>query len=275
MTFDISPIAKDRMDLMARHIRRMPPLAIEGESRVWAVFHPPSVFHADEDPENPNETYWEQDWFFEEHSFLALQMIHQGRCYIKTLLESYPAGYPQHRVLSHVADALEMLNESPPDCSRYELRTLKQQAEFTARKALAGAHTVSEENVQQFFEDLLELELPEHIMISALSIGAGNDPILEHVLRNRIQFPQATAPELTRQGIVDAIGVKFPPSHLGHLATVLGCSARNLKMPPGPTITATELNAVVAASRSAGLPEHLAQAVRRVLETSCLEREAI
>ena len=93
MTFDISPIAKDRMDLMARHIRRMPPLAIEGESRVWAVFHPPSVFHADEDPENPNETYWEQDWFFEEHSFLALQMIHQGRCYIKTLLESYPAGY--------------------------------------------------------------------------------------------------------------------------------------------------------------------------------------
>ena len=203
-------------------------------------------------------------------------MVHQGRCYIKTLLESYPAGYPQHKVLSHVADALEMLNESPPDCSRYELRTLKQQAEFTARKALAGAHTVSEENVQQFFEALLELELPGHIMISALSTGAGNDPILEAVLRNRIQFPQAAAPELTRQGIVDAIGVKFPPSHLGHLATVLGCSTRDLKMPPGrPTIAATKLNAVVESARSAGLPEHLAQAVRRVLETSCLEREAI
>ena len=200
MTFDISPIAIDRMDLMARHIRRMPPLAREGESRVWAVFHPPSAFHADEDPENPDATYWEQDWFFEEHPFLALQVIHQGRCHIKTLLESYPAGYPQHRVLNHVADALEMLNESPPDCSRYELRTLKQQAEFTARRALAGAHTVSEENVQQFFEALLELELPGHIMISALSIGVGNDPILEPVLRNRIQFPPSGGPRANQTG---------------------------------------------------------------------------
>ena len=132
---------------------------------------------------------WENDQFLEEHPYVAISFVLNGTQHTRALVEPFPPEYPAHQVLRHAADALEMLEQSNTPGNDWEKATMRNQVALTTRKATAGMHSLTDDQVQALFDELLEAGLPSMIMTTALNIGTGNDPHLKQVVTDHIDFP--------------------------------------------------------------------------------------
>ena len=108
---------------------------------------------------------WETDFFLEEHPYVAISFCHNGNQHTKALIEPFPPEYPAHEVFRHVADALEMLDPNGDSYihlgNDWEQSTMQNQVHLTARKAMAGAHSLTDDQTQALFDELLVAQLPQ------------------------------------------------------------------------------------------------------------------
>ena len=181
---------------------------------------------------------WGKDFLLEEHPYVAISFFHNENQHTKALIEPFPPEYPAHEVFRHVADDLETLD--PNSASHihlgndWEKSTMQNQVQLTARKAMAGAHSLTDDQTPALFDELLEAELPQLTLGEALNVGTGNDPDLKRVVTDHIQFPQDTVRRHDAKIALEHAGGKFPTSTMEHVAKAMGFLPRELGLHKTP-----------------------------------------
>ena len=174
----------------------------------------------------------EKDFFLEEHPYVAISFFHNENQHTKALIEPFPPEYPAHQVFRHVADALEMLDPNSDSYihlgNDWEKSTMQNQVQLTARKAMAGAHSLTDDQTQALFEDLLVAQLPRLTLGEALNVGTGDDPDLKRVVTDHIQFAQDTVRLDAAKSVLEHAAGKLPTSTLEHVAKAMGFLPREL-----------------------------------------------
>ena len=207
---------------------------------------------------------WEQNQFLEEHPYVAISFVLNGTQHTRALVEPFPPEYPAHQVLRHAADALEMLEQSNTPGNDWEKATMRNQVALTTRKATAGVHTMTDDQVQALFDELLEAGLPSMIMTTALNIGTGNDPHLKRVVTDHIDFPQVTVIHEDALSVLDHAGGKLSPTTMEHVAVAMGYLPSEVGMQKAPVPPEHKARIIQAAER-AGIPQRLIQTIQQEL----------
>ena len=205
---------------------------------------------------------WERNQFLEEHPYVAISLVLNGTQHTRALVEPFPPDYPAHQVLRHAADALEMLEQGDTPGNDWEKATMRNQVALTARKATAGVHTMTDDQVQALFDELLEAGLPSMIMTTALSIGTGNDPHLKWVVTDHIDFPQVTVIHEDALSVLDHAAGKLSPTTMAHVAMAMGYLPREVGLQKTP-VPAEHKARIVRAAERAGLPQRLIQSIQQ------------
>ena len=209
---------------------------------------------------------WEKDFFLEEHPYVAISFFQQENQHTKALIEPFPPGYPAHEVLRHVADALEFLDPNsdsyPHLGNEWEKSTMRNQVQLTARKAMAGVHSLTDDQTQALFDELLEAELPELTLGEALNVGTGNDPDLKRVVTDHIQFPQDTVRFDDARRILQHARGKLPTSTLEHVAKAMGFLPRELILHKTP-VPAEHKARIMLAAEKAQIPRAIIRTLRQ------------
>ena len=207
---------------------------------------------------------WERDQFLEEHPYVAISFVHNGTQHTKALVEPFPPEYPAHQVLRHTADALEMLEQGDMPANDWETATMRNQVALTARKATAGVHSMTDDQVQALLDELLEAELPSQIMVTALNIGTGNDPHLKRVVTDHIDFPQVTVFREDALNVLNHAAGKISPTTMTHVAMAMGYLPREVELQKTPA-PAEHKARIIRAAEQAGIPQHLIETIQQEL----------
>ena len=146
--------------------------------------------------------------------------------YTKALTEPFPPAYPAHEVLRHTADAIELLQRDGTPGNSWEKATMRHQVELTVHKALAGVHSLADEQVQTLFDNLLLAELPSQTMLQALHVATGNDPLLKRVVTDHIDFPQITVSEDDAKYLLEQATGKLSATTMKDVAVPMGFTPR-------------------------------------------------
>ena len=171
---------------------------------------------------------------------------------------------PAHQALRHVADALEMLEQGNMPANDWEKATMRNQVALTARKATAGVHSMTDDQVQALFDELLEAELPSQIMVTALNIGTGNDPHLKRVVTDHIDFPQVTVFREDALNVLNHAAGKISPTTMTHVAMAMGYLPREVELQKTPA-PAEHRARIIRAAEQAGIPQHLIETIQQEL----------
>jgi hypothetical protein len=200
---------------------------------------------------------WGKDFFLEEHPYVAISFFYNENQYTKALIEPFPPEYPAHQVFRHVADALEMLD---PNGDLYihmgndwEKSTMRNQVQLTARKAMAGVHSLTDDQTQALFDELLVAQLPRLTLGEALNVGTGNDPDLKRVVTDHIQFPQDTVCREDAKSILAHAEGKLSPATMGHVARAMGFLPREVELQKTP-VPAEQKARIIRAAEKAQIP---------------------
>ena len=207
---------------------------------------------------------WENNQSLEEHPYVAISFVLNGTQHTKALVEPFPLEYPAHQVLRHVADAFEMLEQGDMPGNDWEIATMRNQVTLTARKATAGVHSMTYDQVQALFDGLLKAELPAMTMMTALNIGTGNDPHLKRVLTDRIDIPQETVLHEDALSVLNHAAGKIPPTMMKHVAMAMGYLPREVELQKTPAPAEHKARIIRAAER-AGIPQHLIETIQQEL----------
>ena len=207
---------------------------------------------------------WEDNQSLEEHPYVAISFVHNGTQHTKALVEPFPPEYPAHQVLRHAADALEMLEQGDIPVNDWETATMRNQVALTARKATAGVHSMTDDQVQALFDGLLEAELPSQIMTTALNIGTGNDPHLKRVVTDHVDIPQVTVFHEDALSVLNHAAGKISPTTMKHVAMAMGYLPREVKLQKTPAPAEHKARIIHAAER-AGIPQHLIKTIQQEL----------
>ena len=231
----------------------------------------PILNHADGAPFLPPDLQtcphsWETDFFLEEHPYIAISFCHNENQHTKALIEPFPPEYPAHEVFRHVADALEMLDPNSDSYihlgNDWEKSTMQNQVQLTARKAMAGAHSLTDDQTQALFDELLEVELPQLTLGEALNVGTGNDPDLKRVVTDHIQFPQDTVRRDDAKSVLEHARGKLPTSTLEHVAKAMGFLPRELGLHKTPVPDEQKARIMLAAEK-AQIPRAIIRTLRQ------------
>ena len=204
----------------------------------------------------------EKNRFLEEHPYVAISLVLDGAQYTKALVEPFPPEYPAHQVLRHTADALEMLDQGDIPANDWEKATMRNQVALTARKATAGVHSMTDDQVQALLDELLEAELPSPIMGTALNIGTGNDPHLKRVVTDHIDFPQVTVHREDALSVLNHAAGKLSPATMKHVAMAMGYLPKEVELQKTP-VPAEQKARIVRAAEQAGIPQRLIQTIQQ------------
>ena len=200
---------------------------------------------------------WETDFFLEEHPYVAISFFHNESQHTKALIEPFPSEYPAHEVFRHVADALEMLDENSDSHVQlgndWEQSTMRNQVHLTARKAMTGAHSLTDDQTQALFDELLEAELPQLTLGEALNVGTGNDPDLKRVVTDHIDFRQVTVCREDAKSILAHAEGKLSPATMGHVARAMGFLPREVGLQKTP-VPAEHKARIIRAAEKAQIP---------------------
>ena len=207
---------------------------------------------------------WENNQFLEEHPYVAISFVLNGTQHTRALVEPFPPEYPAHQVLRHAADALEMLEQSNTPGNDWEKATMRNQVALTTRKATAGVHSLTDDQVQALFDELLEAGLPSMIMTTALNIGTGNDPHLKRVVTDHIDFPQVTVIHEDALSVLDHAGGKLSPTTMAHVAMAMGYLPKEVGLHKTPA-PAEHKARIIHAAEQAGIPQRLIQTIQQEL----------
>ena len=207
---------------------------------------------------------WEQNQFLEEHPYVAISFVLNGTQHTRALVEPFPPEYPAHQVLRHAADALEMLEQSNTPGNGWEKAPMRNQVGLTTRKATAGVHSLTDDQVQALFDKLLEAELPLLTRSAALSIGTGNDPHLKRVVTDHIDFPQVTVIHEDALSVLDHAGGKLSPTTMAHVAMAMGYLPKEVGLHKTPA-PAEHKARIIRAAEQAGIPQRLIQTIQQEL----------
>ena len=139
---------------------------------------------------------------------------------------------------------------------------MRNQVALTTRKATAGVHTMTDDQVQALFDELLEAGLPSMIMTTALSIGTGNDPHLKRVVTDHIAFPQVTVIHEDALSVLDHAAGKLSPTTMAPVAMAMGYLPREVGLQKTP-VPAEHKARIVRAAERAGLPQRLIQPIQQ------------
>ena len=207
---------------------------------------------------------WERNQFLEEHPYVAISFVLNGTQYTMALVEPFPPEYPAHQVLRHAADALEMLEHGDTPGNDWEKATMRNQVALTARKATAGVHSMTDDQVQALFDELLEAELPSQIMVTALNIGTGNDPHLKRVVTDHIDFPQVTVHREDALNVLNNAAGKLSATTMKHVAMAMGYLPREVELQKTP-VPADQKTRIIRAAERASIPQRLIQTIQQEL----------
>ena len=209
---------------------------------------------------------WGKDFFLEEHPYVAISFIHNENQYTKALIEPFPPEYPAHEVFRHVADALEMLDPNSDSHihlgNDWEKSTMQNQVQLTARKAMAGAHSLTDDQTQALFDELLKADLPQLTLGEALNVGIGNDPNLKRVVTDHIQFPQDTVCRDDAKSVLEHAAGKLPTSTLEHVAKAMGFLPRELGLHKTP-VPAEHKARIMLAAEKAQIPHAIIRTLQQ------------
>ena len=200
--------------------------------------------------------------FLEEHPYVAINFILNGTQHTRALVEPFPPEYPAHQVLRHAADALEMLEQGNTPGNDWEKATMRNQVALTARKVTAGVHSMTDEQVQALFDELLEAELSSLIMVTALNIGTGNDPDLKRVVTDHIDFPQVTIHHEDALRVLDHAAGKLSPTTMEHVAKAMGFLPRELGLHKTP-VPAEHKARIMLAAEKAQIPHAIIRTLQQ------------
>ena len=209
---------------------------------------------------------WGKDFLLEEHPCVAISFFHNENQHTKALIEPFPPEYPAHEVFRHVADALVMLDPNGDSYMHlgndWEKSTMRNQVQLTARKAMAGVHSLTDDQTQALFDELLEVELPQLTLGEALNVGTGNDPDLKRVVTDHIQFPQDTVCRDDAKSVLEHARGKLPTSTLEHVAKAMGFLPRELGLHKTPVPDEQKARIMLAAEK-AQLPRAIIRTLRQ------------
>ena len=141
---------------------------------------------------------------------------------------------------------------------------MRNQVALTARKATAGVHSMTDDQVQALFDELLEAELPSQIMVTALNIGTGNDPHLKRVVTDHIDFPQVTVFREDALNVLNHAAGKISPTTMKHVAMAMGYLPREVELQKTPA-PAEHKARIIRAAEQAGIPQHLIETIQQEL----------
>ena len=196
----------------------------------------------------------EKDFFLEEHPYVAISFFHNENQHTKALIEPFPPEYPAHQVFRHVADALEMLDPNGDSYihlgNDWEKSTMRNQIQLTARKAMAGAHSLTDDQTQALFDELLVAQLPRLTLGEALNVGTGDDPDLKRVVTDHIQFPQDTVRLDAAKSVLEHARGELPTSTLEHVAKAMEFLPRELGLHKTPVPAEHKARIIRAAERA-------------------------
>ena len=132
----------------------------------------------------------------------------------------------------------------------WEKSTMQNQVQLTARKAMAGAHSLTDDQTQALFDELLEVDLPQLTLGEALNVGTGNDPDLKRVVTDHIQFPQDTVRLDAAKSVLEHAAGELPTSTLEHVAKAMGFLPRELGLHKTPVPDEQKARIMLAAERA-------------------------
>ena len=207
---------------------------------------------------------WETDVFLGEHPYLAISFVLDGTQYTKALVEPFPPEYPAHRVLHHAADALEIIDCDRTPGNDWEKDTMRNQVELSTRKAMAGVQSLTDDQVQTLFDELLQAKLPTLTMVTALSIATGDDPHLKRVITDHIDFPQVTVFHEDAKSMLEQAAGKLSSTTMGHVAKAMGFLPIELALEKAP-VPSEHKTRIIRAAEKAGIPRRLITTIQQEL----------
>ena len=236
----------------------------------------PILNHRDGDPFLPPDLQlshdsWQNNPYLEEHPYIAISLVVGDTQYTKALVDPFPLAYPAHQVIHHVADAIEMLEQYDGPANDWEIATMRDQANITLRKAMAGVHSLTEDQVGTLFDELLDAQLPTLTMVTALHVATGNDPHLKRIITDNVRLPQTLVFEEDAKRILERAKGKMLPVTMGHIAVAMGypqgsmwCSPQRIGLEEAP-IPTEHKDRTIRAAKQAGIPSHLIDTLQREL----------
>ena len=141
---------------------------------------------------------------------------------------------------------------------------MRNQVELTAQKAMADVQSLTDDQVQTLFDELLQAVLPTLTMVTALSIGTGNNPHLKRVITDHIDFPQETVRHEDAKSMLEPAAGKLSSTAMGHVSLTIGFLPRELGLEKTP-VPSEHKTRIIRAAERAGIPRRLIATIQQEL----------